>query len=202
MSLLVTTGATVTFKQLIDHVCDKQFLLAALKDGFLEIVIQYGNEVDALGNNLSKQYFSDAIGPLIAALDLDIDNTTNDKSQTVLSNGKLKLTAFAFSTDINAYIRKADLVVSHAGTGSILDTLRCQRPLIVVTNSSLMDGHQTEVALQFEKEGYLAQLSDADLAGGSLERLILQCRNADLTFKKMAEPPVGAFNNILAQESH
>lgn len=47
------------------------------------------------------------------------------------------------------------LVVSHAGSGSILEALRYQVPLIVVPNTSLLDNHQEELADAMQRSGYL-----------------------------------------------
>ncbi|EST06404.2 Glycosyl transferase, family 28, C-terminal [Kalmanozyma brasiliensis GHG001] len=64
------------------------------------------------------------------------------------SNG-VELQLFQFAPDLKSYIQSADIVISHAGSGTILDTLR-MRPtpptLIVVPNTSLMDNHQVELA--------------------------------------------------------
>lgn len=68
--------------------------------------------------------------------------------------GKLKsVSGFAFA-DLTDKIKAATIVISHAGTGSILDTLRGNPgiPLIVVPNEGLMDNHQLEVASQFEPD--------------------------------------------------
>lgn len=41
------------------------------------------------------------------------------------------------------------------GTGSILDALRQQKPLIAVVNTGLMDNHQQQVASSFSANGQL-----------------------------------------------
>lgn len=53
-----------------------------------------------------------------------------------------------FVDDINTQIEAADVVVAHAGSGTILETLRLPHPprLILVPNTSLMDNHQAELA--------------------------------------------------------
>jgi UDP-N-acetylglucosamine transferase subunit ALG13 len=43
-------------------------------------------------------------------------------------------------------MRGADLVISHAGAGSVLEALHAHKSLLVVVNDSLMDNHQTELA--------------------------------------------------------
>lgn len=47
------------------------------------------------------------------------------------------------------------LTISHAGSGSILEALRYQIPLVVVPNTSLLDNHQEELAVAMERSGYL-----------------------------------------------
>ncbi|KAM5574215.1 hypothetical protein ABKV19_013616 [Rosa sericea] len=51
-----------------------------------------------------------------------------------------------FSSSIAEYLRAASLVISHAGSGSIFETLQLRKPLIVVVNEDLMDNHQSELA--------------------------------------------------------
>ncbi|CAF3450442.1 unnamed protein product [Rotaria sp. Silwood1] len=52
-------------------------------------------------------------------------------------------------------IQQADLVISHAGAGTILQTLEAHKPLLVVVNEKLMNNHQLEIAHEMEQQGYL-----------------------------------------------
>ena len=57
------------------------------------------------------------------------------------------------------------LVISHAGSGSILDALRYGVPCIVVPNTELLHNHQLELAEELSRLGYVVQGSlDGDAA--------------------------------------
>lgn len=51
-------------------------------------------------------------------------------------------------------VARADLVISHAGAGSIMDALSLQKKLVVVVNTALMDNHQTELAEAMAEQKY------------------------------------------------
>jgi beta-1,4-N-acetylglucosaminyltransferase len=63
---------------------------------------------------------------------------------------------FDFAPSLDAHIKGAKLVVSHAGAGSILETLRARRPLLVVVNERLQENHQVELARGLAKDDHLA----------------------------------------------
>ncbi|CAH2352725.1 UDP-N-acetylglucosamine transferase subunit Alg13p [[Candida] railenensis] len=144
MSVLILTGATVTFRSLIDQVTSKEFITDISKAGISKLFIQYGNE----SANKSQIYFESSIKKS-GLLYENTDGIYNSKS------GSLQILAFPFSSDISGeYIEQVDIVVSHAGTGSIIDVLKLDKPLIVVVNESLMDNHQVDVANEFKKLNY------------------------------------------------
>lgn len=199
--ILITTGATVTFKPLVEYVATPQFLRHLVKLGFSTVFLQYGNELID-GNNVSKEFFSEVISrtKLVETLDLDILNETDDKSTTTFSDGSFLFVVFGFSANIADYVESADIVVSHAGTGSILDSLRLKKPLLVVSNLELMDNHQEEVADQFQNEGFLYHVTAKQLQDGSLLSYLEKFVEKKIHFATLPNPPVDTIKNILAAE--
>ncbi|GFO05953.1 UDP-n-acetylglucosamine transferase subunit alg13 homolog [Plakobranchus ocellatus] len=65
------------------------------------------------------------------------------------------LTCYGLKNSILEDVKAADLVICHAGAGSILDALGCNKKVLVVVNEELMGNHQTEVAEKLAKEHYL-----------------------------------------------
>ncbi|KAI3777877.1 hypothetical protein L1987_47680 [Smallanthus sonchifolius] len=70
-------------------------------------------------------------------------------------DGSLAVDYFTFSSSIADYLRSASLVISHAGSGSIFETLRMAKPLVVVVNEDLMDNHQSELAEELAERKHL-----------------------------------------------
>ncbi|KAH9797308.1 glyco-tran 28 C domain-containing protein [Citrus sinensis] len=91
-------------------------------------------------------------------------------------DGLMAVDYFTFSSSIADHLRSASLVISHAGSGSIFETLRHGKPLIVVVNEDLMDNHQSELAeeLAARKHLYCAhpQSLHQVIAGMDLESLL------------------------------
>ncbi|KAG6440760.1 hypothetical protein O3G_MSEX001466 [Manduca sexta] len=67
----------------------------------------------------------------------------------------VKLVLYRFKDSIREDIKRADLVISHAGAGSCLEVLGENKPLLVVVNEDLMDNHQLELAEQLQVDGHL-----------------------------------------------
>lgn len=61
-------------------------------------------------------------------------------------DGGLKVSYFDFTSNLKDLIASSALVISHAGSGSIFETLLAKKPLVVVVNDLLMDNHQCELA--------------------------------------------------------
>ncbi|KAH9254249.1 hypothetical protein BASA81_007850 [Batrachochytrium salamandrivorans] len=75
--------------------------------------------------------------------------------QPQLDGGKLKVTWYDFKPTLMEDMQSADVIISHAGAGSIVESLRLNKRLIVVVNDLLMDNHQLELASALEQKGHL-----------------------------------------------
>lgn len=82
----------------------------------------------------------------------------------------IKVNQFDLKPDIKEFIKNSDLIISHAGAGTCIDVLSLEKPLLVVINDTLMDNHQTELAEQLSKDGYLFYTTINDLPN-SLQNL-------------------------------
>ncbi|KAG0057623.1 hypothetical protein BGZ83_006996 [Gryganskiella cystojenkinii] len=65
------------------------------------------------------------------------------------------LDSFDYKSNLRQSMDQADLIISHAGSGSILEALRLKKPLIVVANEDLMDNHQMELGSALQEKNYL-----------------------------------------------
>ena len=67
----------------------------------------------------------------------------------------IQIEYYSLKDSIASDIQNASLVISHAGAGSIFESLHAGKPLLVVVNEKLMGNHQLELASHLGKEGYL-----------------------------------------------
>ncbi|GLI61930.1 hypothetical protein VaNZ11_004456 [Volvox africanus] len=136
-SVFVTVGTT-KFEALVERV-DSLDLLRALRDkGYKKIIIQKGN----------GKYCPGVIVP---------------KGQTKATTEGVEIEYFEYSSSLASYISSAALVISHAGSGSIFETLTAGVPLIVVPNPLLMDNHQVELGEQLAAMGHLVSAAPDEL---------------------------------------
>ena len=71
----------------------------------------------------------------------------------------IKTVEFISPLEYNYYIEQADLVIAHAGMGTILSVLQLEKPLLVFPRLSKFketrNDHQVDTAEWFEKNNYL-----------------------------------------------
>ncbi|CAJ1966917.1 unnamed protein product [Cylindrotheca closterium] len=78
------------------------------------------------------------------------------KEPRIESNGlPIAIEVYDFLPSLDADMRKADLIISHAGAGTVMEALRLQKKLIVVINTMLMNNHQEELAGAMAERGHL-----------------------------------------------
>lgn len=68
----------------------------------------------------------------------------NGQSESLLPNG-LHVEVFKYAPNLEMHMRNADVIISHAGAGSLFEALRMGKPLIAVPNAILMHNHQAEL---------------------------------------------------------
>lgn len=60
-------------------------------------------------------------------------------------------------------MKKSDLIISHCGAGSILDSISLEKKLVVVVNDSLQGNHQTELATALSQGNHCLVTTPSDL---------------------------------------
>ena len=138
----VTVGATAPFHELIEACTSYKFLESLIAQGYSQIIIQHGNRDKDLSSLMKN---------------LELAPNSNSRS-------RISIDGFDFSPDgLHMELKAAKghvgeregVVISHAGSGSIMDALRMDVPLIVVPNPSLLDNHQVELAEELARQGYV-----------------------------------------------
>ena len=80
----------------------------------------------------------------------------------------LDIEVYDFKPNLTDDMQKADLIVSHAGAGTIMECLRLRKRTAVVINSILMDDHQKELANAMSRRQHLVKVdSPLDLKESS-----------------------------------
>ncbi|KAK3350160.1 hypothetical protein B0T25DRAFT_261097 [Lasiosphaeria hispida] len=132
---LVTIGATAGFRSLLAEVITPKFLASIASKGFENLDVQCGPDLAWFRRQLEEV-------PEEQRYDVEID-------------------CFAFTKNLTEYmvhcrflpgVRDNGCVISHAGSGTVLEALKVQAPLVVVPNPTLMDNHQAELAEECEKQ--------------------------------------------------
>jgi len=72
---------------------------------------------------------------------------------------------FGFTDEFERYVKKAKIIISHGGAGTIFELLEKNKKIIVVANLRRTDKHQTEILEELNKEGCLIYCEDFDLYG-------------------------------------
>jgi beta-1,4-N-acetylglucosaminyltransferase len=138
MLVFVTVGST-KFDALLQATVSEPVLTALHTKGFVQVVLQRGNS------------------------DLDLDCGASTRDSLTIRKAGLDIETWKFKPSIHDEIERADLVISHGGSGTILHVLRSGKPLIVVPNPALMDNHQEELASRLDSLGHLRATSVDDL---------------------------------------
>ncbi|OCH94976.1 glycosyl transferase [Obba rivulosa] len=136
--VFVTVGST-RFDALVHRVLDNDVRAALRARGYSTLVVQCGNS------------------------DFDARSFTQEGDIWRRTEDDMTIQVWRFKPSLQEEYERADLIISHAGSGTILDVLRLGKPLIVVPNETLLDNHQEELANALEGLGHLRASTISDL---------------------------------------
>lgn len=89
-----------------------------------------------------------------------IDNNISSEDFEVViqkSNGKYipkNFESFQFTKEIDRYYNECDIVITHAGAGTIYKLLEIKKNIIIIPNIERIDNHQTDIANYMKEEKY------------------------------------------------
>mmetsp|Transcript_53934 Transcript_53934/g.110021 ORF Transcript_53934/g.110021 Transcript_53934/m.110021 type:complete len:169 (+) Transcript_53934:217-723(+) len=75
----------------------------------------------------------------------------------------IEIEAYQYKPSLTEDMLRAQLIISHAGAGSVMEALRAKKRLIVVINDKLMHNHQAELASAMAEAGYCASAVPSSL---------------------------------------
>jgi beta-1,4-N-acetylglucosaminyltransferase len=147
-TLFVTVGST-KFEQLINRILKVDILNLLKSNSFKRVILQVGN-----GRHDDDQLFN--------FKETSFSFKNEEVSKFFKEN--IEIIAYRYKSSIREDMLSADLVISHAGAGSVMESLDAGKKLIVVVNENLMDNHQLELAEKMFEEGFLLYTNCAGLA--------------------------------------
>lgn len=143
--MFVTVGTT-QFDKLVTAATSSQALQWMEDQGYTQLIIQYGRGVQP---KIEQQHRH---------------HTSDDKpSATSPTSSSLHIRTYDFLPSLQNDMEQADLVLSHAGAGTVMESLRMRKKLVVVINTLLMDNHQTELAGAMAQRGHLFMVEQPEL---------------------------------------
>lgn len=137
LTLFVTVGST-SFDELVAKVLQGESIKQMLELGFTKLIMQIGK----------SQYDRERL----AQLRFEI---AEDPSRD------FEVELYDFKSSISGDIKRANVIVGHAGAGTCLETLRNGKRLLIVVNEKLMDNHQRELADQLSCDNLVVQTTVA-----------------------------------------
>ena len=155
-TVFVTVGTT-KFDELIKGTTSDVALEWMVSQGYTHLIVQYGSGREPM---IPKQYKS--------------KSTTKEKHCTSPNNPRgisdggsvayLSITTYRFRPSLHNDMERSDLIISHAGAGTVMEVLRFPKTkkMIVVINTNLMDNHQTELATAMSQRGHLFVVSSPE----------------------------------------
>ncbi|OAG44340.1 hypothetical protein AYO21_01336 [Fonsecaea monophora] len=163
----VTIGATAPFNGLVRAVLEPAFINPLRDAGYTQLQIQYGDhEGEKIFQErcriLKEAGFDDGIE--ITGFGFKKEGL---RREMVAAKGQSP--------------QDEGMVISHAGSGSVLDALRVSVPIVVVPNPELLHNHQVELAEALAEQEYVIH--------GKLDNLAASIASVEDLRRKMKQWP-------------
>ncbi|KAI3648079.1 hypothetical protein MP228_005933 [Amoeboaphelidium protococcarum] len=227
LKVLVTVGTT-RFDSLIDMI-DDQFIQCLVR---LSACIQTDIDNDHPVESTGQSIMADGDDPFIAAGSTDQNTLVHlivqhgkSRPSASLYRGQCKITWIEYAASLTSYFQNAHLVITHAGSGSIVEGLRGRPPvmllnntvsarrsstqataqdqliklkLLVKVNDSLMDNHQKELAQKLSQLGECCDISKASSLGDAISELIQSgaCTQTVRDYSPSTQSLAGIINSL------
>ncbi len=118
---------------------------------------------------------------LLDAIEKQIENG-NIKDKVIVQAGytdyisdKMEILKIIPMEDFDNYIKECDLLITHAGVGSIMAGLNNDKKVIAVARlkeyNEHTNNHQVQIATEFEKMGYIIYLDNFDKLDEALKKV-------------------------------
>lgn len=130
---------TTRFEALIKAVDSHAVAEALVKHGYTRLIMQTGTGTYKLRH---------LVPPSSSHLPKGSQGISEDAAPSEMSArhpSGLEVRVFNFLPTLKQQMAAADLVISHAGSGSIFEALALRKPLIAVPNPILMHNHQAQL---------------------------------------------------------
>ena len=118
---------------------------------------------------------------LLEAIDCEIANGLIKEKVIVqagfteYSSKRMEILKFISMDEFNKYIKECNLLITHAGVGSIMSGLNNNKKVIAVARLAAYkehtNDHQIQIAMEFAKEGYILYADDLTKLGATLKKV-------------------------------
>ncbi|KYR00598.1 putative glycosyltransferase [Tieghemostelium lacteum] len=149
MQVFVTVGTT-KFEDLIEVIDSLEFHQLLYDFGYDRLVIQVGNHKSKLCYSVNEQC-----------------KTTEEREKEIKSCLKIKGFSsyyYNYKPSLKEDMEASSLIITHGGSGSILETLSMDKPCICVVNERLMHNHQAELSDKLSSLSYVLSCKPKTLA--------------------------------------
>ena len=163
-TVLMIVGTAEFDHQLITRLDRIEFLSCLHQHGYIKLIVQYGRGAH-------------------------ISNVISDESGTFCIDAE----CYRYKPSLEEDMKRADLVISHCGAGSILEAITYGKMLIVVTNSSLQDNHQQDLSDALTAGNYYL----STIPGGIIDAIAANECNPTARSRKKFAIPINNSNNFM-----